>query len=118
TGIEARLPRAVRQELLLKQCGVQEPSSAVKPPYKAKPKGLSVRDMNTYQSLITSKVGKSLATDLRAAAYAEVSTKTFEGIEELFSDVVTAIVTTSQSKICLMRNHIGRPRPMDACTIM
>ncbi|EJW82179.1 hypothetical protein WUBG_06915 [Wuchereria bancrofti] len=65
TGIEARLPRDVRQLLFRKQLGDIE-----------------------------------------------------EGIEDLFNDVLAAIISSQQSKICLTRNRVGRPRPKDACGIM
>ncbi|VDN88880.1 unnamed protein product [Brugia pahangi] len=41
-----------------------------------------------------------------------------EGIEDLFNDVLAAIISSQQSKICLTRNRVGRPRPKDACEIM
>uniref|UniRef100_A0A0R3S6X0 Ras family protein n=1 Tax=Elaeophora elaphi TaxID=1147741 RepID=A0A0R3S6X0_9BILA len=128
TGIEARLPRDVRQLLLRKQLGDVEigelfPYSydtTIKPPYKPRNhfKKTGNRDPRMFQSLITTKVGQSLATELKASYYCEVSTKTYEGIQDLFNDVLAAIISSQQSKICLTRNRVGRPRPKDACSIM
>lgn len=35
------------------------------------------KDPHIYQSLITTRVGQSLATELKASSYCEVSTKTY-----------------------------------------
>uniref|UniRef100_A0A915PY87 Uncharacterized protein n=1 Tax=Setaria digitata TaxID=48799 RepID=A0A915PY87_9BILA len=120
TGIEARLPRDVRQLLLRRQLGDVEVDTTTKPPYKPRSqfKKTGSKDPQTFQSLITTKVGQSLATELKASSYCEVSTKTYEGIEDLFGDVLAAIISSQQSKICLTRNRVGRPRPKDACGIM
>uniref|UniRef100_A0A1I7W2Z2 Ras family protein n=1 Tax=Loa loa TaxID=7209 RepID=A0A1I7W2Z2_LOALO len=106
TGIEARLPRDVRQLLFRKQLGDVEVGKT------------DNKDPRTFESLITTKVGQSLATELKASYYCEVSTKTYEGIEDLFNDVLAAIISSQRSKICLTRNRVGRPRPKDACGIM
>ncbi|MCP9263731.1 hypothetical protein DINM_007112 [Dirofilaria immitis] len=100
TGIETRLPRDVRQLMLRKQLGDVEIG------------GTNNKDLQTFQKLITTKIRQSLATELKASFYCE------EGIEDLFNDVLTAIISSQQSKICLTRNRIGRPRPKDACEIM
>ncbi|VDK80655.1 unnamed protein product [Litomosoides sigmodontis] len=120
TGIEARLPRDVRQLLLRKQLGDVEVDTTTKLPYKPRSqfKKTGNKDPRTFQSLITTEIGQSLATELKASYYCEVSTKTYEGIEELFNDVLAAIISSQQSKICLTRNRVGRPRPKDACSIM
>ncbi|KAL3995516.1 Ras family protein [Acanthocheilonema viteae] len=120
TGIEARLPRDVRQLLLRKQLGDVEIDTTTKPPYKPRNqfKKTGNKDPRTFQSLITTKVGQSLATELKASYYCEVSTKTYEGIEDLFNDVLAAIISSQRSKIYLTRNRVGRPRPKDACGIM
>uniref|UniRef100_A0A1I8EKH8 Ras family protein n=1 Tax=Wuchereria bancrofti TaxID=6293 RepID=A0A1I8EKH8_WUCBA len=120
TGIEARLPRDVRQLLFRKQLGDIEVDTTTKPPYKPRNqfKKTDNKDPRTFQSLITTKIGQSLATELKASSYCEVSTKTYEGIEDLFNDVLAAIISSQQSKICLTRNRVGRPRPKDACGIM
>ncbi|KHN85111.1 hypothetical protein Tcan_09810 [Toxocara canis] len=120
TGIEARLPHEIRQLLLKKQLGEVEIDQTTKSPYQPRHEQIrsQTKDPNVYQNLITAKVGQSLATELKAAAYAEVSTKTFEGIEDLFTEVLAAIITSQQSKVCLTRNRVGRPRPKDACILM
>ncbi|KAM3718407.1 Cell division control protein [Dirofilaria immitis] len=120
TGIETRLPRDVRQLMLRKQLGDVEIDTTTKPPYKPRSEFQKTnnKDLQTFQKLITTKIGQSLATELKASFYCEVSTKTYEGIEDLFNDVLTAIISSQQSKICLTRNRIGRPRPKDACEIM
>ncbi|KAK6104806.1 Ras family protein [Brugia pahangi] len=120
TGIEARLPRDVRQLLFRKQLGDIEVDTTTKSPYKPRNqfKKTDNKDPRTFQSLITTKIGQSLATELKASYYCEVSTKTYEGIEDLFNDVLAAIISSQQSKICLTRNRVGRPRPKDACEIM
>ncbi|VDK72449.1 unnamed protein product [Onchocerca ochengi] len=120
TGIETRLPRDVRQLLLRKQLGDVEIDTTTKPPYKPRSEFKKTDNENsqTFQNLITTKIGQSLATELKAAFYCEVSTKTYEGIEDLFHNVLTAIISSQQSKICLTRNRVGRPRPKDTCGIM
>ncbi|VDM40944.1 unnamed protein product [Toxocara canis] len=97
-----------------------EAHQTTKSPYQPRHEQIrsQTKDPNVYQNLITAKVGQSLATELKAAAYAEVSTKTFEGIEDLFTEVLAAIITSQQSKVCLTRNRVGRPRPKDACILM
>ncbi|VDN30436.1 unnamed protein product [Gongylonema pulchrum] len=79
TGIETRVPRDVRQLLFKKQLGEVEVDTTTKPPYKPRSqfKKLESKDPQMYQSLITTKVGQSLATELRASYYCEVSTKTY-----------------------------------------
>uniref|UniRef100_A0A0N5CJV6 Ras family protein n=1 Tax=Thelazia callipaeda TaxID=103827 RepID=A0A0N5CJV6_THECL len=161
TGIEARLPRDVRQMMLRRQLGDVEVGYLVcymnfdnsvlfwnyldtttRSPYvprsQLKKLILSLytllkefenksdlkyhravnKDPRLYQALITTKVGQSLSTELRASSYCEVSTKTYEGIEDLFNDVLSAIIASQQSKIFLTRNRVGRPRPKDACTLI
>ncbi|VDK26214.1 unnamed protein product [Anisakis simplex] len=36
----------------------------------------------------------------------------------MFTEVLAAILASQQSKVCLTRNRVGRPRPKDACDIM
>uniref|UniRef100_A0AC35FV30 Uncharacterized protein n=1 Tax=Panagrolaimus sp. PS1159 TaxID=55785 RepID=A0AC35FV30_9BILA len=70
---------------------------------------------NHYEKFVTKEMGESLAKEVGAASFIEVSTVTFENISKLMDLMFDVILESEIAKMSLHSTRICRPRPDETC---